>query len=214
MIPDFWGSIGAEGGRAAHGISVLVTAPVIEPLTLAEAQLRAELFWVADAARDALMNGFISAARAKVEHDTGLALLTQTRDLYFDRLPNGWGPFNLPSQSTPLQSVTTIKTVDTAGVTNTLNAANYIVDTASGRIALSQTGTWPTDLRSFQPWVIRIVSGWTAATLIPPPLTQAVGMLVAHYATRARDLASVEHVEEIPCGYEDAIAPYRIFSAA
>jgi len=213
MIPDFWGSIGSWSRVPTHGTSVLVTAPVLEPLTLTEAKLRAELEWTTDAARDALMTGFIVAARAKVEHDTGLALLTQTRDVFFDRLPN-YSAFELPSQSRPLQSVTTIKTIDTAGATNTLNATNYIVDTASGRIALSPTGVWPTDLRAFQPWVIRIVSGWTAVNLIPPSLVQAVGILVAHYATHGRDVVTPETLTDVPYGYDECIAPHRLFSAA
>jgi len=69
--------------------STLVIAPTEEPLTLDEAKLRAGLDWVAGDPRDALMTGFIAAARAKVEHDTGLALLTQTRNVLVNASVNG-----------------------------------------------------------------------------------------------------------------------------
>jgi uncharacterized phiE125 gp8 family phage protein len=193
---------------AVHASSVVVTPPVLEPLTLTEAKLRAGQDWAAGDPRDALMQSFISAARAKVEHDTGLALLTQTRDVYMDVLPGD--VFDLPAQSFPLQSVTSVKSVDTSGVTNTLNASNYTVDVASGRISISETGYWPTDLRAFQPWVIRIVAGWTTAALVPPLLTHAVGLLVAHYMTAGRDLVSAEGYEAVPYGYESAIAPHTL----
>src|SRR5258705_9577128 len=79
--PPFW----AQGPRAyavaPHAVSVLVTPPALEPLTLDQGKLRAGLDWVAGDPRDALMTGFIQAARSQVEQDTGLALLTQTRDV-------------------------------------------------------------------------------------------------------------------------------------
>jgi hypothetical protein len=85
------------------------------------------------------------------------------------------------------------------------------VDAASGRIGLAESGSWPTDLRTFQPWVIRVVAGWTsvaALTTAAPLLVHAVGLLTAHYATLGRDLASLEPASEIPQGYADVISAY------
>jgi len=209
----FW----APSGRrqvSPHAISVLVTPPTIEPLTLTQGKLRAGLDWLVGDPRDDLMTGFIAAARSKVEQDTGLALLTQTRDVYFDRWPYGTVPLELPAQSTPLQSVTSVKSTDTAGAVNTLDPSTYLVDVASGRIGLSASGVWPTDLRPFQPIVIRIVAGWTSVALMPPLLVHAVGLLTAHYATLGRDLASLNTISEVPQGYEDAVAPYRLVTLA
>jgi uncharacterized phiE125 gp8 family phage protein len=61
--------------------SVLIDGPTEEPLTLDEAKLRAGLDWAPGDPRDALMTGFIAAARSLVEQRTGLALLTQTREI-------------------------------------------------------------------------------------------------------------------------------------
>lgn len=198
--------------RFPHPVSVVVTPPATEPLTLAEGKLRAGLDWANGDPRDALMQAFIAAARSKVEQDTGLALLTQTRDVYFDTLTEtSDGTILLPAQSTPLQSVTSVKSTDTLGVVNTLDPSNYIVD-LSGRIGLSVSGVWPSDVRPFQPFVVRIVSGWTSAAALltaAPLLVHAVGLLTAHYATLGRDLASIDSTQEVPFGYEDAIGPSR-----
>lgn len=189
-----------------HATSVLVTAPEFEPLTLEEAKLRAGQDWEDGDPRDALMESYIAAARAKVEQDTGLALPEQTRDIYLDRMPGN--VLELPALSRPLQSVTSIKTFDTDGNENTLDPSNYTVDVTSGRISLSETGAWPTDLRTFRPWTIRIVSGWPAAAEIPPLLVFAVGLLCAHYMTAGRDAVSSEGYQPTPLGYESAIAPH------
>jgi uncharacterized phiE125 gp8 family phage protein len=194
-------TVGGTGGTVTRALA-------IEPLTRAQGKLRAGLDWADGDARDALMDGFISTARSKVEHDTGLALLTQTRDVYYDALPDD--PFTLPAQSTPLQAVLSVKTTDTAGVINTVATDQYLVDLANARIGLADVGVWPSDLRGFQPWVIRIVAGWTAPALIPPQLVHAVGLLVAHYMTAGRDLVSAEGYEEVPQGYAEAIGPYQL----
>lgn len=188
-----------------------------QPLTLAQGKLRAGLDWVDGDPRDELMTGFIAAAASKVEQDTGLALFTQTRDIYLDSVQRR--TINLPAQSRPLQAVTSIKSTDTAGTVNTLDPSNYVVDFASGRIGLSVSGVWPIDLRYFQPWVIRIVSGWPSQELLAaaaPGLVHAVGLMTAHYATAGRDVATIARgtPEEMPFGYEDAIAPYRLVVVA
>jgi uncharacterized phiE125 gp8 family phage protein len=209
--PPFWSQ--PSRSTAPHAVSVLFTAPVLEPLTLVQAKLRAGLDWTDGDPRDALMNGFIAAARSKVEQDTGLALLTQTRDIYFDALPGSI--IDLPPQSRPLQSVTSIKSTDTAGAVQTLDPTAYVVDLNTARIGLALGQAWPSDLRPFQPWAIRIVSGYTSAALIPPLLVHAVGLLVAHYATIGRDAVQIGHiVATTPYGYDDAIAPYRLESVA
>lgn len=194
-------TVGGAGGLVTRTIAA-------EPLTLAEGKLRAGLDWVDGDPRDGLMRGFISAARSKVEQDTGLALLTQTRDVYFDALP-GRAWFSLPSPSAPLQAVLRITSLDAAGVLQTLAGDQYLTDLASSRIALAPGAAWPADLRPFQPWQIRIVVGWTAPALIPPLLVHAVGLLTAHYATTGRDLATVGTIIAPTLqGYEDAISAY------
>src|SRR5262245_24487473 len=94
--------------------SVLIAGPTEEPITLDEAKLRAGLDWEPGDPRDALMQGFIAAARNQVEQDTGLALLTQTREVTV-LVPPGGGVVPLPMQALPLQAITDLTALTQIG---------------------------------------------------------------------------------------------------
>lgn len=209
--------------RPAYPTSAVVTAPVLEPITLDDAKLRAGLDWVTGDPRDLWLTGLIRVARSRVEEDTSLALLTQTRDVFYDTMPvpniyAGWGQWpilDLPAQSKPLQSVTWIRSIDAAGIDHDLDVSAYWVDAPTNRVALSGAGTFPTDLRPFRPWSVRIVVGWTSVDLMPPELVQAVGILTAHYATIGRDVTvATRYIVDVPKGYDDLIAPFRPVTVA
>jgi len=177
--------------------SVLVEGPTEEPLTLDEAKQRAGLDWLAGDPRDAMLADWIKAARAQVEHDTGLALLTQTRDIYFGPAIGPVVP--LPSQAQPVQSLVPIEAAPAGAVlpcspwTAGVQQAAYV----SGATA------------------VRVIAGWpnpAALRAEAPTLFHAVALLVAHYATNGRDLIgdTVGQRALMPLGYADAIAPYQL----
>lgn len=200
-------TIAGTGGTITRTIAV-------EPLTLADGKLRAGLEWVDGDPRDALMRGFIQMARSQVQRDTGVVPLLETYDVFFDALPS---PIVLPWR--PVAALTSIASIDSAGVVNTLGVTNYHLDPGSdapvpARVGLADLGAWPTDLRSFQPYVLRIVVGYASIALIPPWVVHAVGLLTAHYATLGRDLASLTPAERVPYGYEDAISGSRLVVVA
>jgi len=178
--------------------SVLVSGPVDEPLTLAEGKLRAGLDWSAGDPRDDLMNSWIKAARSQVEQDTGLALLTQIRDVTFaDDSSALYLP--LPVQAWPVQSMIT---PDGRIVSAAMFRKNSTRRAVQWSTPTSMSGTW------------RIVSGWPTVDDLKaqaPLLVQAVGLLTAHYATFGRDTVSdARHLEAIPYGYDACIAPYQM----
>lgn len=169
-----------------YGVSsVLVDGPVAEPLTLDEAKLRAGLDWPAGDPRDALMLSFIKAAREKVEADTGLALLEQTRRVTIRARAGELLP--LPAQTIPTVSITP-------------DAGHAYPPTFDGIVLASDYDA-----------TLTVVAGWpTPAALAAeaPLLVQAVGLLVAHMATLGRDLAAFEESFLLPLGYAEAIATY------
>jgi uncharacterized phiE125 gp8 family phage protein len=201
---------------AGTGGTVTRTLPR-EPLTLAEGKLRAELDWPDGGPRDALMLGWIASARSQVEKDTGMALLLKSFDVYYDALPSLRTPVALPWR--PVASLTSVSSIDTAGVSHILDVSNYELDPSSAapvsaRVALSTIGAWPTDLRPFQPYVLRIVAGYpsvAALTAAAPELLDAIGILVAHAATAGRDRFTESRTRD---EYLEKIAPYVLVSLA
>jgi hypothetical protein len=167
---------------------VLVEGPTFEPVTLDEAKLRAGLDWPTGDPRDALMKAFITAARQKVELDTGLALPQQTRRVTVQVEAGATWP--MPAQTIPTQSIT-----PEAG-------APAVVLTPEGwTMPIATNGSY------------LVVAGWPTAEALAaeaPLLVQAVGLLVAHLATLGRDLATVDEPYLVPLGYDEAIQPFRI----
>jgi len=140
----------------------LVTPPTVEPLTMAdvEAQTRADLTTESE-----LVEGYISAVRARAEVELRRALLTQTWDLVLDAFPTSTArnPFaaleiNLP----PLQSITHIKYLSTDNVLTTLAASEYVVDLDStpGRVTPAYGKVWPSTLDYPGAVRIRFVAGY------------------------------------------------------
>lgn len=186
----------------------LVTAPTIEPLTYEEAKAFLRL---PDNTDEAWVSSLVMAARMKVEQDTGLMLLTQTWDLKLDVFPSD----AIRPPCCPLQSVTSITTTSAGGVPSVLSAANYQVDIASWppRIVLSDSGSWPGDLRGTQGIAIRLVAGYASAQLLPEPLKVAVQQILAVYYQQ-RTSAGPGLLPPRWLGYDALIAPYRLTGVA
>jgi uncharacterized phiE125 gp8 family phage protein len=185
---------------------VLVVGPTAEPFTLDQAKLVAGVDWAAGDPREALMRGWIAAARSKVEQDVSLPLLTQTLDLYVTAIV---GPtITLVRPPGRLQAVTWVQYTDSSGLVQVLDPALYSVDFARGQITLTSGVLWPTSI------TVRIVAGWEtpeALQTAPPLLVHAVGLLIAHYTTFGRDLAvlAIGTLATMPKGYADAIVSYQ-----
>lgn len=200
----------AVGPWALFGAwSVLVVPPVEEPLTLAEGKLRAGLDWpttIPEDPRDQLMRDHIAAARAQVEQDTGLALLTQTRDVRIVSMAGAPELLALPAQSLPLQEVLAVWTEDGTPVPVRRDTTPLVV--IRGRAWLRA------DVAGVSDGIARVKVGYTDPAELrarAPGLLQAVGLLTAHYATAGRDLVVTGTIATtIPNGYEDTIQPYRL----
>lgn len=102
-----------------------VTAPPVEPITLAEAKAHLGIGDEATAAQNAYITGLIQVAREYAEHYTGRALVQRTLEL---TLPSFSYEIELPRP--PLVSVSYVKYLETAGgVLTTVDPAQYQVDT-------------------------------------------------------------------------------------
>ena len=156
---------------------ILVTEPLVEPITLVEAKQHAR---ISHTTEDALLDAYIRTARATAEDYMARGILTQTWKLtletWADRI---WLPM-----AAPLQSVTSVKYYDPAGVQQTLATTVYAVDTVSrpGRIVRGVNQAWP----ALQPdrlmgaVEITYVVGWTTLALIPERIKQGCRMFVTY----------------------------------
>jgi uncharacterized phiE125 gp8 family phage protein len=152
--------------------SKIYAQPSSEPISLEEAKLHLRVD-TDDTSEDALLYGYIAAARRHCEGFLGRALITQTWDFYLDSFPRA-GYIELPFP--PLQSVTTLKYKDAAGALQTWAATNYVVDTVGepGRVSLAYGISWPSTYDEIQAVQIRFVCGYGNAGSVPPNMKNAI----------------------------------------
>lgn len=159
----------------------LDTAPAEEPVSLEEAK---DHLRVDTTAEDAAIASWIESARVEAERASGRALVTQTWEGKLDRFPE-CEVIEFPRP--PLQSVTSIKYIDTNGTLQTLSSSTYTVDTSGivGRVYLNYSESWP--LTRIEPNAVRIVfvAGYGGASDVPEPFRSWILLRVGErYALR------------------------------
>jgi uncharacterized phiE125 gp8 family phage protein len=134
----------------------LITPPVIEPVTLADAKLHLKVDTADD---DALITRLITAARARAEWHTGRALITQGWILWLDCWP-ACGVVEL--QLAPLQSVSALTVYAPDDSASVLDPATYQIDAASApaRLALKTGVSPPINLRAINSVAIAFTAGY------------------------------------------------------
>lgn len=177
----------------------LITGPAEEPVSLAEAKLHCRVDIDDD---DALISGFITAAREVVEGIARRALIEQTLELVLDEFP---GEDRLTLPRPPLLSVTSVKYTSEAGVEATFSSSSYVVDTDSepGRVVLKSGYSWPaTTLQVVSGVRVRFKAGFgDEAADVPQRYKQAVGLLVSHWYENREAIATSGAVpKEVPFG--------------
>lgn len=179
----------------------LITPPVLEPLTTAEAKAHLRVDFSDD---DTVIDGYVKAAREMAEAYTWRAFLTQTWDLFLDQFPCG-DRLNLPRP--PLQSVTGVYYTPEGAAEQTWASSNYHVDTYGepGGVVLRTGYTWPSDtLQSVNGVRVRFVAGWTAANLLPVSLVQGVKLVLGHFYENREGIVIAQGVSiaELPMGIQ------------
>lgn len=154
------------------GIS-LVTGPTSEPVSLAEAKAHCR---VDNEDSDAMLAGYILAARRFAEGYTRRAFVTQTFDQTFDYdWPAVCGSQQIFLLLPPLASVTSITYVDVDGATQTLSSSDYrvLTDGVLGRVVPAYNVTWPAVRSQENAITVRFVAGWDAS-VVPDEIRTAI----------------------------------------
>lgn len=193
-----------------HYALTVDTAPTVEPFTTAEAKSHLRVDVTDD---DTLIDNLVTAARTRMETDTGRALTTQTWDLVLDSFPDD-DDEAIKIPKAPLQSVTSITYVDTDGATQTWDSSKYIVDTDSepGRITPAYSESYPTTREQVNAVTIKFQCGYgDASTDIPDDLLQAMRMLIGHWYEHREAVQSGVAVNTVPMAYKFLRIPYVIW---
>lgn len=184
---------------------VLTAAPAVEPITLADAkaQLRVD-----GTAEDAFIASLIVTSRLQIEAALGIALITQGWRWTVDEWPAGPG-VELPIR--PVQSVEALEIKRADGTPVTVPASQYHVDGAGSPARIVYA---PASLP--MPGVIAggisvsFTAGYGAAPAdVPPPIRQALSMLVAHWFENREPVAIGSSAVAIPETVSSLLAPYR-----
>jgi len=186
------------------GLAV-VTPPATEPLTLAELK---EHLRVDTSDDDDYITALGISGREWCEGFCNRQFVTATYDWSLDAFAN---QLLLPKPD--LESVTTVKYIDTDGATQTVTSSVYDVDIdqAPGRVRLAYGESWPDDRRSTPNCVtIRFVAGYGDADAVPETIKAAIKLLVGHLYEH-REAVTLGHLSRtLQYGLERLLYPYKM----
>jgi len=188
---------------------ILISAPAVEPVTLAEAKAHLR---VDDTAEDTLIASLIVTSRLHVEAVAGLALVTQSWSWYIDAWPPGLAGHAVRLPLRPVQSIEAVRLYDEAGTAATLDPATYFLDGTAAPPRLIRHGAvpWTRPGRVANGIEIAFTAGYgNAAADVPAPIRQAVLLLVAHWYEHRSPLEEGAHPAPLPDMVSDLLAPYR-----
>lgn len=189
----------------------LITAPAVEPITVAEARQQVLSTGVPDDRPE--LERLIQAVRERAELATGRAMITQTWDWVLDGFPSE-GYVHPPLA--PLQSVTHLKYTDPAGVLQTWATSNYAVNAYAGprarrgRLSLRSGLIWPQTIDEAGTVQIRFVAGYgDDADAVPAILRQAMLLDLAGLYAQRENVITGTIVATLPGGSRDIYWAYR-----
>jgi len=176
--------------------------PVVEPLTLVET--RAHLKLDTDE-EDTLLLGLIAAARAHLECETGLSLLTQGWRLCLDRWPEN-GILTLAHG--PVRTVTSVVVYDGEGMPQAVSLDGHLLDGAA-RPARLWLRDVPQPGQALNGIEVDFEAGLgdTGAD-VPDTLKRAMLLHVAAMFAFRGVLAADAQPAVVPPGYDRLIAPH------
>lgn len=155
----------------------LITPPATEPVSLVEAKAHLR---VTGSDEDTLITALIAASREAAEHELGRALISQTWEKTLDMFPEA---IELPN--VPVQSVTSLKYLDSDGAEQTLSSSSYTLDNASDSrpawVTPAYGRTWPDTYAEVNAVKVRYVAGWANAATVPQAIKQWMLLNIGHW---------------------------------
>lgn len=198
---------------------LLVTEPGVEPVTYAEMVTHLKLD---SDSEQTYVEALIVAARRMFEEFTGKSLVNTVWRAHWDYLPRVGTYVGAPVSReielprAPLVSVAWIKYLDSAGVEQTFNAANYTLEAGLdprrfSRLWLNADADWP-ELGDF-PGALRcqFTAGYGAAGAnVPAEIRAAIKLLAAHLFENRLPVNIGNIVNELPMSLRSIIELHHV----
>ncbi|MDE2441879.1 MAG: head-tail connector protein [Betaproteobacteria bacterium] len=219
-----------------------ISAPAAEPVSLADAKndMRVDADFTD---HDSMIQSYLIAGRQHAETICRRAFVSQQWKMTGDRFPSPmagrlteywlgqqWGLAGMGGISTflptgktgyeivipisTLLSVESIKYTDPGGVLQTMNAADYKVDTMSepARIVPAFGKNWPTTRQEISAVEVNFTVGYGAAAAVPEGIKAAIIMYAkAHYEAAFDDAKNNEYDRRMRA-IDALLIPYRVHS--
>lgn len=171
-------------------------APTKAPVSVAQAKDQAR-YTLDD--QDSIFERLVASVTAQLDGRDGWlgrAIMPQTWKLYLDGFPCRQIQLPFP----PLQSVTSIVYVDTAGASQTLSSSLYEVVTAAepGLVQPIYGGSWPSARVHKNAVTITYVAGYADSASVPPELQSYILAMVEHYWRNRGAVVTGAAVNELP----------------
>lgn len=184
-------------------MSVVVVTPPVPglDLDLIKAHLREE-----SSDNDPLISAYIDAAVSHIDGPggwLGRSVFPQTLELRQNtfcataRLPYG-----------PVQSVTSVKYVDSAGAEQTLDADQYLM-TGDGQVALAHGAVWPSLRGDAEGVRIQYTAGYD---VLPGAIYAAIMLMVGDLFKNRESTGDQTAAVQMSTTVENLLAPYRSWS--
>lgn len=205
----------------------LVTAPVGEPVSLAEAKKQVEIA-PSFPAHDEHLKRLITAARLYAEKYTNRQFVTATYDYTFDWFPYrsvnneirrtinyatgsryyGIEPIFLPLN--PVQSVTSLKYYDPTDTQQTWDSSNYLVSTSRtpAQIRPALNKWWPQISGRPDGVTIRFVAGYGDTTGCPEDLKAAMLLMIGHWFANRQEVGETQ-TWQVPVASDRILEMYK-----
>ncbi len=182
-----------------------VTAPVAEPVSLAELKLHCRVDVDDD---DEYVRALGVAARQYFENALDRQLVTATWKI---RLPRFYA-WQIELPYPPLRSVVSISYKDLANATQTVNASTYDVVTwaTPGYVQPKITAIWPPTAIDPGAVTITFSAGYGAATAVPELVKSGIKLLVEHWFIY-REPVTEGLMSTLPFGIDSIVASARAY---
>lgn len=217
---------------------IQTSAPATEPVSLIEAKEHLRVDWDSD---DALISALISAAREFAESICRRVFITQSWKLVLDGFPSpsntlseanyygqNWsiapGPILMAKRDDvtgyeiipgvpQLQSVESIKYIDTDGTQQTLASSQYKVGAATpmGRITPAYGTSWPATRNEIESVEVAFTSGYGAPSDVPQGIKNWMLIRIATLYENREEVAILPRGKVEPLPFVDRLLDgYRV----